>query len=174
MARHLFLTGEKGIGKSTLLKMIESRSDKKIGGFLTVKTDSVFEGKISIHILKAGEKDIPSKENVLFFPHSDIKDMTKNFDTLAYNTLKSNKDCQLLMMDELGPREEFALKFQQEVFELLDKETPIIGVIQMADSKFLEKVSNHPQVKVVEVTRENRDELANEFRKYIKNYSEIN
>jgi exoribonuclease II len=35
-----------------------------------------------------------------------------------------------------------------------------VRVIQKADSKFLEKVSNHPQVKVIEVTCENRDELA--------------
>lgn len=37
MTKHLFLTGEKGIGKSSLIKVLLKRSPGPFGGFFTVK-----------------------------------------------------------------------------------------------------------------------------------------
>ena len=41
----------------------------------------------------------------------------------------------------------------------LDGETPIVGVIQQAESAFLDTVRAHPEVEIVTVTEENRDAL---------------
>ena len=46
------------------------------------------------------------------------------------------------------------------VFQALDGETPILGVLQRADTPLYARIANHPQVRLVEVTRENRDGLA--------------
>ena len=71
MTEHVFLTGRKQVGKSTLIRKELERYKKengegKIGGFLTVRTDAVYDGKYSVHMLRAGEKCMPSEENLLF------------------------------------------------------------------------------------------------------------
>ncbi len=62
-------------------------------------------------------------------------------------------------MDELGPHEAQAVRFQAAVFRALEGGTPILGVLQQADSDFLRRVACHPQVTVLTVTEANRDSL---------------
>ena len=65
-------------------------------------------------------------------------------------------DCDVIVMDELGPSEAAALEFQKAVLAALDGDKPVYGVLQQADSEFLGRVAAHPRVRVVTVTEENR------------------
>ena len=159
MKRHLFLTGEKGVGKSTLLNKLLQNDPRKKGGFLTKRLLSEEDGLMYTHLLKPGEK--PSRENILFCCNGpDLYDPIQRFEELGLAAL--SEECELILMDELGPHEEQALRFQQAVFEILDKEIPVRGVLQKADSAFLDRIAAHPQVEVMEVTLENRDFLFTE------------
>ncbi len=154
-ARHLFLTGEKQVGKSTILrKLLENRDD--VGGFLTVRRcdDS---GNMAVHMLRIDPKDDCCAENRLFICGESAS--AERFDTLGCEILASSRQCRILVMDELGRKERDSRKFQQAVLDLLDGEIPIYGVLQRADSAFLQRVAEHSAVQVVEVTKENRDEL---------------
>ena len=71
-------------------------------------------------------------------------------------------DCEkaeLIVMDELGPAEARAEAFQSAVLRVLDGKIPVLGVLQKAESPFLRKAAEHPNVRVLEVTAENRDIL---------------
>lgn len=157
MKRHLFLTGEKHIGKSTVIAKLLADSQLTVGGFRTVRTDTVFAGRRSVHMLKSNES--PTKENLLFICGAPSSDTATRFDTLGCAALSQSNGAQLLVMDELGPKEEQALAFQRAVLSALDGDTPILGVLQQADSPFLRQIAAHEAVEVVEVTKENRDAL---------------
>ena len=157
MKRHLFLTGEKHIGKSTVIAKLLADSQLTVGGFRTVRTDTVFAGRRSVHMLRLNE--VPTKENLLFICGEKSADTMARFDTLGCIILEESADAQLLLMDELGPKEEQALAFQRAALSALDGDTPILGVLQQADSPFLRQIANHEAVKVVQVTKENRDAL---------------
>ena len=66
-------------------------------------------------------------------------------------------------MDELGPAEAAAQRFQTAVLAMLDGEKPVYGVLQQEDSAFLRRVAAHPRVRVVTVTKENRDALRHQL-----------
>ena len=66
-------------------------------------------------------------------------------------------------MDELGPKERNADAFREGVLRALDGDTPVYGVLQQAESPFLEAVRSHPEVEVITVTEENRDALPQEL-----------
>ncbi|MBQ0038312.1 MAG: nucleotide kinase [Clostridiales bacterium] len=152
------MTGAKGVGKSTLLKKLLPAGE--IGGFFTVKTDTVYDC-LSVHLLRPGET--PSPDNLLFFCHrKDDATIAQRFDRLGCTALSVK--APVLVMDELGPTEQNALAFQTAVWQALDGDVPIIGVLQCADTPFLWQVTQHPQVQVVTVTPENRDALAHQFR----------
>lgn len=158
MAKHLFLTGEKGVGKSTLLKKLLPSCE--IGGFFTVKTNKIY-GRPSVHLLKHGQQ--PNEDNFLFFcGERHAADVTDRFEHLGCAALAT--PAPILVMDELGPAECDAIAFQSAVRQTLDGDTPIIGVLQRCDAPFLQEIANHPQVRVVTVTRENRDDLAYRLR----------
>lgn len=162
MAQHLFLTGEKGVGKSTLLRKILQKMPELVGGFFTVRRIGVFPETpdlATVHLLRAGTSDIPSKENLLFVCGQKDEQVKERFERLGCASLKVQKETKLLVMDELGPHEEAAKEFCQMVLDMLDGEIPIFGVLQKADSEFLKKIAEHEQVQVITVTRENRDHI---------------
>ena len=160
MARHIFLTGEKRVGKSTLLRAYLEHFSGKVGGFQTVRTMDVFKDRFSVHLVSPDGK--PEEENLLFLcpPPKGNTRVIARFEELGCAALEGAEACDLILMDELGPAEAEAEKFQQAVLKALDGNVPIIGVIQKAESDFLERIARHPNVDVVEVTPENRDILA--------------
>ena len=151
---HLFFTGRKGVGKSTLVRAaIEGR---RAGGFFTRRVEGVLE-RPSVHLLRAGTADTPSAENLLFYCGSSTD--IQRFERLGCGALADTAGCEVLVMDELGPHEEQAAAFQQAVLRALEGDVPIVGVLQQAESPFLRQVASHPNVRVVTVTEENRDAL---------------
>lgn len=139
MTEHVFLTGRKQVGKSTLIRKELERYKKE-----------------------NGEESAPSEENLLFICGSaDRSRSDERFDRMGSRILEESmrNGAELLIMDELGPNEAGALVFQEAVLRALDGEIPILGVLQEADSPFLKKVAAHPKVRVIRVTEENRDAL---------------
>ena len=61
---HLFLTGQRGVGKSTLLRCL--LEGKRPGGFLTLRVEGVFD-RPSIHLLRAASAERPAPENLVCF-----------------------------------------------------------------------------------------------------------
>ena len=151
---HLFFTGRKGVGKSTLVRT--AIEGKRAGGFFTKWVEGVLE-RPSVHLLRAGTADVPSAENFLFYCGSGA-DM-QQFDKLGCGALADTAGCEVLVMDELGPHEEQAAAFRQAVLRALEGDVPVVGVLQQAESAFLRQVASHPNVRVVTVTEENRDAL---------------
>lgn len=150
---HLFFTGRKGVGKSTLVRA--AIEGKRVGGFFTKRVEGLLE-RPSVHLLRAGAADVPSAENLLFCCGG--ADM-QQFDKLGCGALADTAGCDVLVMDELGPHEEQAAAFRQAVLRALDGDIPVIGVLQQADSAFLDRVAAHPGVRLITVTEENRDAL---------------
>lgn len=159
MVRHLFLTGERGVGKSSLIKMLVEQAGDPVGGFFTVKSGNVFPGKSSLHLLSLAEPLISSASNFLAFCGEPDEMTAGRFDRLGPAALSAVKNPGLLVMDELGPHESEAFLFWEAIFHALDGPVPILGVLQKADSPFLEKVRSHPQVEVLEITEKNREWL---------------
>ena len=161
--RHLFFTGEKGVGKSTLLKKLLESQEGRAGGFLTVKSTAVFPGRVSLHLLCLVGREVPTVENFLCFcPPSGDAAAAERFDRLGCAALARGGD--LLVMDELGPAEARAEAFQWAVKEALDGSVPVLGVLQKADSLLYRLVSSHPNVCLVEVTKKNRDDLTDNLK----------
>lgn len=161
MARHLFFTGEKGVGKTTLLKGLLAQYQGPVGGFFTLKTTGVRPGRYTVHLLRPNQGEKPGEENLLFCCGDPVDShIAARFDGLGCAALAAKEDAGLLVMDEIGPHEQGAQGFCKAVFQALDGETPILGVLQRTDTPLYARIANHPQVRLVEVTRENRDALA--------------
>lgn len=158
MTGHLFLTGPKGVGKSTLIHGLLTEERGPLGGFFTVKHEG------GVYLLPAAQERTFTPENLLF--RCGHGGDPARFDDLGCAALADTVGCRLLVMDELGPHEAEARQFQAAVFRALDGGIPILGVLQQADSEFLQRIAHHPRVTVLTVSVENRDALAAELRRW--------
>lgn len=130
MARHLFFTGEKGVGKTTLLKGLLAQYQGPVGGFFTLKTTGVRPGRYTVHLLRPNQGEKPREENLLFCCGDPVDShIAARFDGLGCAALAAKEDAGLLVMDEIGPHEQGAQGFCKAVFQALDGETPILGVL---------------------------------------------
>ena len=153
---HLFLTGEKGVGKSTLIDYL--LAGRTPCGFRTRRVVGVLS-RPSVHLLTVPDTT-PTADNLLFYCGAYSPE---RFDTLGVAALE-NRSGDVLLMDELGPAESGAEKFTAAVLAALDGELPILGVLQQADTPFLRAVARHPRVRLVTVTLQNRDALRTTLR----------
>lgn len=151
MVRHLFLSGAKGVGKSTLVRGLLSCETGRVGGFFTVKHNGC------VYLLRPGTEDIPTEKTRLFRCGETAE--PDRFETLGCAALSDTVGCTLLVMDELGPHETAAHGFQTAVLKALSADVPVIGVLQQAESPFLAQIATHHRVTVLTVTEENRSAL---------------
>ena len=155
--KHLFLTGPKQIGKSTALRRLLEGRDMDLGGFRTVRI--FVENGASIHMIRPDETEF-TDENRIFYRKKGVLYLDPaDFDRIGCGLLEDAADHDLILMDELGPTEAQALEFRRRVLEVLDGEVPVYGVLQVADSEFLDEIAAREDVRVITVTEENREEL---------------
>ncbi len=158
--RHVFLTGPKKIGKSTLIRTVLKHFSGNIGGFCTIKTDRYLKDKNTVHLFPIGQPMIPSEKNLLFLCGSSDIDSDLRFDRLGSQALQTSKDCSLILMDELGPHEAGAKHFHQTVLDTLNGPVPVLGVLQKPTDPFWSDITNRSDVRVIEISEDNRDQTS--------------
>lgn len=168
MTRHLFLTGAKQVGKSTLLRTLLADFGGSVGGFFTVRTNTFQQDDYTVHLLPAGQKSAASAENLLFVCGHPDGATAARFDTLGCTALAESVGCDLLVLDELGPHEATAARFRRAVCALLDGDTPLLGVLQAPAEDFWPELTRHPAVTVLALTPENRPAVEAAARAWLK------
>jgi len=157
MTQHIFLTGKKHIGKSTLIQKILDDYKKTADGFLTVRTKDYLKDQYSVHMYHLKEKELPNESNLLFLCGKTDEHTADTFDRLGCNILSMCSDCSLLIMDELGPHEAKAALFREEILHLLDGQIPVLGVLQEPAEACWPEIVNHPNVEIITLSESNRN-----------------
>jgi len=169
---HLFLTGEIHIGKSTLRRrLISSLGDIRIGGFISVQQADVPGAKGSVYLMPPSCEDGPFlaeyRVRIMRREHPEL--FPEVFEKRGIELLSDAQQTQLILMDEIGKTEANAPMFCDRIAQLLDGNTPILGVLRLeGDTPLQQLIRNHPNVKIVEVTKENRNELFDELLSLLK------
>ena len=83
------------------------------------------------------------------------------FDDVGCRLLDFRPGTELVIIDEIGNMERDALRYSERILSLLDRtDIRILGVLQkMARTDLAAAIRQHPNVRMIEVTPENRDNL---------------
>lgn len=163
MSKHIFLTGEIQVGKSTVVQKVLSRLNVTLGGFRSGSGDERYEASRRLYLWDVTEPPICDEFHCVAqlshetgrLPYPD------RFDALGCAALRRAKDrcANLILMDECGFLERDATEFQAEVLNTLDGDIPVFGVVRLRGNSWTESIRNHPKVTLITVTEENRDAL---------------
>ena len=161
MTRHIFLTGEKQVGKSTLVSAVLATTKLKYSGLRSI---SVFDEKNdrNVYLISASEDsaETPALVGVCSLHHITQRH-PEVFDDVGCRLLDFRPGTELVIIDEIGNMERDALRYSERILSLLDRtDIRILGVLQkMARTDLAAAIRQHPNVRMIEVTPENRDNL---------------
>ena len=165
---HILLTGERGVGKSTLIQRLLKEADMPVYGFVTTREAADAAGFHPIYFHPAGqpkEARCHTEENLAGM--CDRKTHTVHlaaFDGLGVRYLEAAQPDGILVMDELGFMEAEAERFKRAVFRALDGEFPVLAAVKAReDVPFLNDILHHREATVYTVTPENREAIYTEL-----------
>lgn len=170
--KHIFICGEVGVGKSTLIQRLLVQSAKPLYGFITKKLDPDQNGFHPIYIHQAGAIErVYEEKNLIGTCDRRIHNINLDaFNTLGVSYLQAKSD-GIILMDELGFMEAKAETFTRAVLETLDADIPVLAAIKARfDIPFLDTVRTHPNGKLFMITKDNRDQLYEELLPLIKRW----
>eukprot|EP00965_Chrysotila_dentata_P223824 6193812-Pleurochrysis_carterae.AAC.2 len=178
--RHVFLTGQPGVGKTSAVRgvasdvqaaILASSLNASLGGFYTEEVRSAGERSGFDIVTLSGER---ARLAVLGRDHPRVGKYTvdvASFESLALPALASSKQtpCGIHVIDEVGKMELFSKRFFPAVLSILDDVhgPTVLGTLPILKPgrkiSQVEQVSARKDVLVLELTRENRDEVRREL-----------
>lgn len=165
--KNILITGQPGIGKTTLIKKLaEELSELRPVGFYTkeIRNNGVRTGFELISL--SGQRGILSHVNIKSLYRVsrygvDIKSFEDFLDSIPF----FDRETKIVITDEIGKMECFSEKFKTLVKKLLDSETIFISTIALKGSGFIAEVKERNDIKLLEILLANRNSLLSEILK---------
>lgn len=160
--RHLFLTGDKQVGKSTLLRKLIELKQLECSGF---ETQAFYLNGERRGFTLHGRVEMPPYENdCICCARIEEKRSVPVLPVFEENGMKILKyslasDSPYILMDELGRLERQAEGFIAGIFACLNSDKRVLGVLQKCSSAHVEAIAARDDVTVLNVTPENRESL---------------
>ena len=162
LRRHLFLTGDKQVGKSTLLRRLIEARRLECAGFETQAFYLSGERRgFTLH----GRVDMPPYQNDCIccarIEEKRAVPVLPVFEENGVLILKRSlaSPAPYILMDELGRLERQAESFIAQIEACLDSDKRVLGVLQKCGSEHVARIAQRDDVTVLTVTPENRQEL---------------
>ena len=170
MKQAYLLTGPPGVGKTTLIKEAITAIEQRAGGFYTreMRSQGVRQG-FEIVTLDGASAILASVD--FHGPHrvSKYGVMVDNMDNVGVAALRrAIKECDIVVVDEIGKMELFSPAFREAVLEALDSGKKLLGTIMLAPHPWADRIKQDPRVEVVMVSRANHQQVAQELLAWLK------
>jgi len=161
---NILATGPPGCGKSTLLEKIARHCGKKAIGFFTrelrqgkrrtgfeIETIGGYKGVLA-------HRDIDGAGRV--GPYGvDVWALER----IAVPALTPPDSETIVIVDEIGKMEWMSESFQAAAWRVLEGPNPVVASIARKGHKDFDRLKNREDVRVIEMTPDNRDRLAGEI-----------
>lgn len=162
LRRHLFLTGDKQVGKSTLLRRLIEAMALDCAGF---ETQAFYLNGERRGFTLHGRVDMPPYQNDCIccarIEEKRAVPVLPVFEENGVLILKRSlaSPAPYILMDELGRLERQADGFIAQIEDCLNSNKRVLGVLQKCGSEHVARIAQRDDVTVLTVTLENRDAL---------------
>lgn len=157
MSKNLFITGNPGCGKTTLIKEIFRLFPDKIGGFYT---EEIIENEKRVgFLLKTfeGKSGIFAHKNKKF--SHKFKKYNVDIKCLEELGLPAVDECRgsgkIIVIDEIGSMEILSETFCKKIYEYLLSPSRVLATIRLKSQPFTDEIKNLPDTQIILLTREN-------------------
>jgi len=158
---NFLLTGEPGVGKTTIIMEVLGELNVRAGGFFTqeIKSGKTRKGfqLITLDGQQAVLASVTKKSTYKVGKYAvDLDVMT---DVGVPALVDAMKSADLIVIDEIGKMECFSKEFRDVTIRCLGADTPVLGTIQNFASPFINQITNRPDIAIINVDKNNRDDM---------------
>lgn len=177
--KNILLTGDPGVGKSTLLQKIYSSSPQIFNGIVAKEIRNKDDDRVGFASdTFAGSSEIVFTHKQFNFPTKvadysvDISALDKIADMLSSELHLADTNRCILLFDEIGWMQTFSEKLKSEIERALDSDVPSIMSIKQDDSvsPWLTKIKQRDDVEIISMSEANRDVALAELNKFIEKH----
>jgi nucleoside-triphosphatase len=161
MKRVLLLTGKPGTGKTALIKEALARTKVTGGGFYTeeIRTGGIRQG-FRIVTLDGREAILAHVSISSPYQVSKYGVDTDSLNRIGVSVLRrALRESDLIVIDEIGKMELLSPQFREAVTQAINSGKKVLGTIMLNPHPFADEIKRHPEVEMLLVTRDNRDEV---------------
>ena len=154
---NIFITGNPGCGKSTLIKkLLEEISDKKVSGIITpeIRIDGERQG-FKIIDLASGKEESLASVNIERGPGvSRYRVNIEGIDKIMDKFLEGYENSEYVVIDEIGMMEFYSKKFKDTIQMVINSNKAVIATLS---KKFVKEYRSKGELYYL--TRDNFDEI---------------
>lgn len=176
--KNIFINGNRGIGKSTLIrKLLADYDSMPVYGFVTKKEapDENGDCSVYIHSASAVQRFYSEKNLIGTCNNCHGKAIPLTFDNYGLQLLSDIPNNSLVIMDEIGFFESKAFAFQKKVMDILKSDCLVLAAIKDKPNEFLDKLKNLENTDIFDIEIENRNELYFQIKPVLAKYiNELN
>lgn len=155
------ITGEPGVGKTTLIRQVVSTMRLRAGGFYTedLRSRGVREG-FRIVTLDGSVALLAATGHTGAVQVSKYGVDLQEFERVGVGALVSAMERgHVLVADEIGKMQLYSRTFRQTIFTAVRAGHPLLGTIVAGRNPYADRVKAHKNVELVELTQGNWNEV---------------
>jgi len=170
MKQVYLLTGRPGTGKTSLIKQVVVGMTGKAGGFYTEEIRSGGERQGFRLVTLDGQEAILAHVNIKSpYRVSKYGVDINSLDRVGVAALnQAAKECQLVVVDEIGKMELFSANFREDVLKIINSGKKVLGTIMSSANPWADTIKHQPQVNLIEVTRTNHQQILEELSLWLR------
>ncbi|MFC1715808.1 NTPase [Candidatus Poribacteria bacterium] len=156
--KNILITGNPGVGKTTLIRSIISKLNISAGGFYTAEVRDENGKRWGFKIISLdGQEDVLASVDIIS-PHRVGKYCVnaEAMDRVGVPAVRNAlKDDEVIVIDEIGRMELTSKRFRDVVAQALDSRKPVLGTIAIKNTHFTKKAREREDTRVIRLTRAN-------------------
>jgi nucleoside-triphosphatase len=161
MHRVYLLTGRPGVGKTSLIREALAVSGVRVGGFYTEEVRS--QGtRVGFDIITLdGRRGVLARMDL----RSSCRVGKYGVDSVSLDSVGvpaldgAIRERDIIVVDEIGKMELSSAAFKKAVLRAIDCGKRVLGTIMLRPHPWADQIKVRPDVKVVELTTRNRDQV---------------
>ena len=169
--KNILITGNSGVGKTTLIRNIVSKLSISAGGFYTAEARGENGRRWGFRIITLdGQEDVLASVDTV--SNNRVGKYGVDISAMDRVAVPAVRDAlahsDMIVIDEIGRMELASKQFRDVIMQVLDSPKPVLGTIALKSTNFARKVKERTDTKIIRLTGANFHEIETHIERLLK------